>query len=55
MYMKKLYHLMIAALAAVALFSDCQKYDDSELKNEIQELGERSRGVMDAAKELLGA
>ena len=39
--MKRLFHLMIVAIAAAFLFSGCQKYDDSEIRHELKELGDR--------------
>lgn len=39
--MKRIFHLMIGALAAVVIFSGCQKYDDSEIRQEIKELGDK--------------
>ena len=39
--MKRLFLLPVVVLAAIALFSGCQKYDDSEIRQEIKELGDR--------------
>ena len=39
--MKRLFHLMIVAIAAVCVVSGCQKYDDTQIRQEIKDLGER--------------
>lgn len=39
--MKRLFHLIIVTLAATALFSGCQKYDDTQIRQEIKALGDR--------------
>ena len=39
--MKKIFSIVIVAVAAVSLFAGCQKYDDSELRKEIQELKDK--------------
>ena len=39
--MRRFFHLMIVAVAAVCMVAGCQKYDDSELRRELQELREK--------------
>ena len=39
--MKRLFHLIVAAVFATALLTGCQKYDDSDLRKQIKELREK--------------
>lgn len=39
--MKRLFRLSVMAIAAITLFSGCQKYDDTQIRQEIKSLGER--------------
>ena len=39
--MKRYFLLLVVALTAMALFSGCQKYDDTQIRQEIKDLGER--------------
>ena len=39
--MKRLFNLMALAIFAATLVSGCQKYDDTQIRQEIKDLGER--------------
>ena len=39
--MKRTFHLIIAALAVVCMVAGCQKYDDTQIRQEIKDLGDR--------------
>ena len=39
--MKRLFHLIVAAVFATAFLAGCQKYDDSDLRKQLQELREK--------------
>ena len=43
--MKRLFHLIVAAVFATALLAGCQKYDDSDLRRQIQELREKLQSL----------
>ena len=43
--MKRLFHLIVAAVFATALLAGCQKYDDSDLRRQLQELREKLQSL----------